>query len=63
MNASGEPVPGDLIVAVGGERVHSSEDVLAIVEQFSVGDQVPITLQRGSQRVQVNAPVVEMPEG
>lgn len=62
MNAAGEPVPGDLIVAVGGERVQSSEDVLAIVEQFSVGDQVPITLQRGSQQIQVNAPVVEMPE-
>ena len=58
-NAAGERMPGDLVVAVGGERVNSSEDVLAIIEQFAVGDQVPITLQRGSQQVVVNVPVLE----
>ena len=56
-------MPGDLIIAVGGEKVQSSEDVLAIVEQFSVGDQVPITLQRGRQQLQVNAPIIEMRDG
>lgn len=60
VNAAGEPKPGDLIVAVGGERVQSSEDVLAIVEQFSIGDQVPVTLQRGSQQVVVNVALVEV---
>lgn len=62
VNAAGEPTPGDLIVAVGGERVQSSEDVLAIVEQFSIGDQVPVTLQRGSQQVVVNVALVEVNE-
>lgn len=62
MNAAGEPVAGDLIVAVGGERVQSSEDIAAIVEQFSVGDQVPVTLLRGRQEVAVNVPLVELPD-
>ena len=60
LNERGEPVPGDLIIAVGGERVQSSEDVLAIVEQFAIGDQVPMTLQRGNQQLQVNVPIVEI---
>lgn len=62
MNAAGEPVAGDLIIAVGGERVQSSEDIAAIVEQFSVGDQVPVTLLRGRQEVSVNVPLVELPD-
>lgn len=61
-NAAGEPVPGDLIIAVGGERVQSSEDIAAIVEQFSVGDQVPVTLLRGRQEVIMNVPLIEMPD-
>jgi S1-C subfamily serine protease len=60
LNAAGEPTPGDLVVAVGRERVNSSEDILAIVEQFSVGDQVPLTIQRGNQTLVVNVPVVEI---
>lgn len=62
VNAAGEPVPGDLVVAVGGERVQSSEDIAAIVEQFSVGDQVPVTLLRGRKEVAVNVPLVELPD-
>lgn len=62
VNAAGEPVPGDLVVAVGGERVQSSEDIAAIVEQFSVGDQVPVTLLRGREEVAVNVPLVELPD-
>lgn len=48
------------MVAIGGESVVSSEDVLAIVEQFSVGDQVPVTVLRGSRRLVVNVPVLEL---
>jgi S1-C subfamily serine protease len=59
-NAAGEPVPGDLIVAVGGERVQSSEDILAIIEQFNVGDMVPITVLRGRKQLVVNVTVKEM---
>eukprot|EP00892_Ulva_mutabilis_P010674 jgi/Ulvmu1/797/UM010_0171.1 len=62
VNAAGEPVPGDLIIAVGGEKVQSSEDIAAIVEQFSVGDQVPVTLLRGRAEVVINVPLVELPD-
>jgi S1-C subfamily serine protease len=59
---NGERRPGDLIVAVGGETVQGSEDVSAIVEQFSVGDQVPLTILRGSQRLVINVPLLESSE-
>jgi S1-C subfamily serine protease len=52
-------VPGDLVIAVGGERVESSEDIAAIVEQFNPGDQVPITLLRGREQVVLNVPIFE----
>ena len=61
VNAAGEPIPGDLLIAVGREAVHSSEDIAAIVEQFQVGDQVPVTVLRGKQRMDVNVPLVEYP--
>lgn len=55
--ADGEAKIGDMITAVGGERVTSSEDVIGIVEQFSVGDQVPMTLHRRNSEMTVNVPV------
>jgi S1-C subfamily serine protease len=61
-NAAGEPVPGDLIIAVGGERVQSSEDILAIIEQFDAGDMVPITVLRGREQLIVNVTVKEVNE-
>lgn len=61
VNAAGEPIPGDLLIAVGREAVRSSEDIAAIVEQFQVGDQVPVTVLRGKQRMDVNVPLVEYP--
>jgi S1-C subfamily serine protease len=60
VNAAGEPMPGDLVIAVGGEKVESSEDIAAIVEQFSVGDQVPVTLLRGRQPQVVSVPLIEV---
>lgn len=59
MTAAGEPIPGDLVVAVGSEKVQNSEDIAAIVEQFQVGDLVPVTLLRGRQRIDVNIPLIE----
>ena len=61
VTAAGEPVPGDLVVAVGREAVRSSEDIAAIVEQFHVGDQVPVTVLRGRERIDMNVPLVEYP--
>lgn len=37
---------GDVIVKVAGQPVSSAEDMISIVEQFNLGDQVPLTLHR-----------------
>lgn len=42
----GSMLLGDVIVGVGGVRVSCVEDLLAFVEQFSVGDMVPVKLHR-----------------
>ena len=58
VSRGGHPTIGDVIVEVGGEHIASSEDVLGIVEQFSVGDQVPITVMRGKEKVTVIVPLL-----
>jgi hypothetical protein len=42
----GNVVLGDVIVGVRGQRVSTVEELVACVEQFSLGDQVPISLHR-----------------
>lgn len=37
---------GDVIVKVAGQPVQSAEDLISVVEQFNLGDQVPLTLHR-----------------
>lgn len=37
---------GDVIVKVAGQPVSSAEDLISVVEQFNLGDQVPLTLHR-----------------
>lgn len=39
---------GDEIVAVGGEKVHTVEDLLTALEQFDAGDLCPMMVRRGS---------------
>ena len=47
-------VGGDVIVAIGGQAVHSSEDVARVVtERFAPGDTVVFTLVRDGRRVRV----------
>ena len=51
----------DVIVEVGGEQIASCEDVLCIVEQFSMGDFVPMTVMRGESlenRISVLVPLL-----
>ena len=39
-------VVNDIVLAVGGKPVTSVEELISIIEEFDVGDLVPITLQR-----------------
>ena len=38
---------GDVIVAVGGERVANAEDIISCIEALDVGESVAVTLRRG----------------
>ncbi|HYX43418.1 MAG TPA: PDZ domain-containing protein [Acidimicrobiales bacterium] len=41
--------PDDVIVALGGDRVQSSDDLLAAVRKHKPGDRVELTWNRGSR--------------
>eukprot|EP00882_Tetradesmus_deserticola_P008172 GHRQ01008617.1.p1 GENE.GHRQ01008617.1~~GHRQ01008617.1.p1 ORF type:complete len:244 (+),score=89.45 GHRQ01008617.1:746-1477(+) len=45
---------GDVIVKVAGQPVASAEDLISVVEQFALGDQVPLTLHRYSSRTPID---------
>lgn len=51
---SGGVVLGDIIVAVGGKTVSFIEDLLSIIEEFDIGDLVPITVQRSNPPTRVD---------
>ena len=56
--ATGHLRLGDIIVSVGSQPIVKLEDLVAAVEQFNVGDQVPLGLKRGNEVVNVNAPLL-----
>lgn len=46
--------PGDILLQVGNVEVHKPEDVIDASFFISAGDPVPITVQRGSEKLTVN---------
>lgn len=49
----GTLVPGDVLLAVGGEKVSGVADLLGVLDKRSVGDQVTLQMLRGDQVVEV----------
>ena len=47
-------VPGDIIVAIGGESVDSVNRLLARLDDHDVGEKVTLTVLRHGQRLHVN---------
>ena len=47
----GEVVLGDIIIAVGGVKVQSYEDLRTEIEKFSVGSEIILTILRESKRL------------
>jgi serine protease Do len=53
---------GDLIVAVDGEPVRSAEDVVRAVNQARLpGDEIRLTVLRGSKRLELTATLGDRP--
>lgn len=46
--------PGDILLQVGNVQVHKPEDVIDASFFISAGDAVPITVQRGAEKLTVN---------
>ena len=56
-------VGGDVVVAVDGEPISSSEDLIRILAaRYRPGDEVPLRVQRGSEQVEITVLVGERPE-
>lgn len=49
----------DIILAFGGEDITSSSEISALLYEYKVGDTVTITVQRGSEQIDVNVTLGE----
>lgn len=58
-DAMGNTRIGDIIVSVGSQPVVRVDDLQAAVEQFSVGDQVPLGVRRSNQVININVPLLQ----
>ena len=50
----GEIIIGDIITKIGGIRVKTIEDVQDLMEKYSVGDEVAVTIERNKQIVDIS---------
>src|SRR5207237_6709828 len=46
--------PGDVVLQIGGTKVHEPEDILDASFFLTAGDVVPITVMRGNEKVTFN---------
>ena len=49
----GDIILGDVIVAIDGHEVQTSNDLLAALDQYQVGDIVTLTIERDGERLQL----------
>jgi S1-C subfamily serine protease len=56
---NGEIILGDVILAVGDEKVGSSDDLIAALEKKKAGDTVPVTILRGEKSMQLEVKLQE----
>ena len=53
--------PGDVVIEAGGERIRSTEDVLAVLRRASPGDRLPLTVLRDGREVRLDVVVGDRP--
>jgi serine protease Do len=52
---------GDLIVAVDGEPVHTTDDLFRVIDRHKVGDVVPLTILREGKKMDVQVNLNPLP--
>jgi putative serine protease PepD len=55
------PTGGDVILAVGGRAVHSSQDLAGAIDRYKPGDNVMITVLRNNSEIDVSVVLDEAP--
>ena len=50
--------PGDVIVAVDGEPVSENSDILRIRRRYGLGEELPMTIWRDGERLEVSVPLM-----
>jgi len=58
-NSRGELRSGDIIIQANGERVESVAELMTIVNEFSVGDDLPLVVWRNREEVEITVTLVE----
>ncbi|WP_298815260.1 S1C family serine protease [Chloroflexus sp.] len=54
-------IGGDIILACNGIPIFSSDQLIGLLDQFTVGDRVTLTLQRGNQQLEVEVTLAARP--
>jgi S1-C subfamily serine protease len=54
-------VGGDIIIAMGGRPISGMDDLIALLEEYSVGDDVPLTVIRDGDQMDVTVTLAERP--
>jgi S1-C subfamily serine protease len=60
-NEAGKIVLGDLIVAVDGEPIRTTDDLSRIIDKHKVGDVVPLTILREGKKMEVQVHLDPLP--
>ena len=55
------PVGGDVIVAIDGHAIGSMDDLGAMMQEYNPGDQITVTVLRGSQQLDLSVTLGERP--
>ena len=58
---SGKIVLGDLIVALEGEAIHTTDDLYRVMDRHKVGDVVPLTILREGKKMDVQVSLNPLP--
>ena len=53
---------GDVLVSIGGSEIDEAGDVPAAIRSHRPGDEIEIVVERGGERVTVNATLAERPD-
>ncbi len=55
------PIGGDVIIAIDGKQIGSMEDLGSILQNYNPGDQITMTVLRGSQQLDLSVTLGERP--